>query len=178
MTGFLFPSTCTTFLLISTRETLPQNAQQKLYRLIPCNLERIYFFERKRAMYAQYSSNGKDILVHAYHLGVEPQEKVLTGKGMKRGLDPGIETRLGEEWDRIITEVDNSGVIQPRWCQWFSLRLFLQRCLCRGDHIIPSCELMPEVLWTRGCSPTSASMVLGYYDNYVPVPAATGGTAG
>ena len=32
----------------------------------------------------------------------------------------------------------------------------------RDDMIIP-------VIWTRGCSPTSASMVLNFYDHLTPI---------
>ena len=32
------------------------------------------------------------------------------------------------------------------------------------DHVVPHSENIPCVLWTRGCTPTSASMVLGYWD--------------
>lgn len=34
-----------------------------------------------------------------------------------------------------------------------------------GEHTI-SYNMMPWVSWTRGCAPTSASMVLGYWDEY------------
>jgi hypothetical protein len=37
-----------------------------------------------------------------------------------------------------------------------------------ADHTVTYPATIPCVLWTRGCTPTSASMVLGYWDNYDP----------
>ncbi len=35
-----------------------------------------------------------------------------------------------------------------------------------GDHTVPNIKRMPQILWCRGCTPTSTSMILGYYDNW------------
>jgi subtilisin-like proprotein convertase family protein len=35
-----------------------------------------------------------------------------------------------------------------------------------ADHTVQYPEYVPEILWCRGCTPTSASMALGYWDNY------------
>ena len=35
-----------------------------------------------------------------------------------------------------------------------------------ADHTVQHPEYVPQILWCRGCTPTSASMVLGYWDNY------------
>ena len=36
-----------------------------------------------------------------------------------------------------------------------------------GEHCVNG-DMIPQISWTRGCSPTSASMVLGYWDMYNP----------
>ena len=69
-------------------------------------LERIYFLPRMRAMYTEYSANGQKVLVHSFLLGVEPPEKVLTGKGMKRDPEPKTMSRLAQEWAKIRREVE------------------------------------------------------------------------
>jgi hypothetical protein len=69
-------------------------------------LERIYFLERMRAMYTEYSANGQEVLIQSFHLGAEPQEKVLTGKGMKGTPEPEAMSRLAEEWEKITKEVE------------------------------------------------------------------------
>jgi hypothetical protein len=37
-----------------------------------------------------------------------------------------------------------------------------------ADHTVTYPDTIPCVLWARGCTPTSTSMVLGYWDNYDP----------
>jgi hypothetical protein len=37
--------------------------------------------------------------------------------------------------------------------------------LFASDHFIKTPSLIPRILWCRGCTPTSASMVVGYWDN-------------
>jgi hypothetical protein len=69
-------------------------------------LERIYFIERMRTMYSEYSANGQNVLLHSYHLGVEAHEKALTGRGLKRALEPEVKSRLDEEWAKIRREVE------------------------------------------------------------------------
>jgi hypothetical protein len=68
-------------------------------------LERIYFFERNRSQYFEFSSNGQSILVHSYNLEIEPVEKVLTRRGMKVVLGPEMFSRISAEWDKIKMEV-------------------------------------------------------------------------
>lgn len=69
-------------------------------------MERIYFLERMRAMYFEYSANGQKVLVQSFHLGVEPHEKVLTGKGMKMTPGPEAMSRITEAWAKIRREVE------------------------------------------------------------------------
>jgi hypothetical protein len=69
-------------------------------------IERIYFFERIRAMYTEYSGNGQKALVHSFQLVVEPHEKVLIGKGMKRTPEPEAMSRIAQEWTKIRREVE------------------------------------------------------------------------
>ena len=49
---------------------------------------------------------------------------------------------------------------------WFILMISLSFSLTAfgADHLVAYWENIPCVLWCRGCAPTSASMVLGYYD--------------
>lgn len=68
-------------------------------------LERIYFLERNRTQYFEFSSKGRSILVHSYSLEVEPAEKRLTRKGTKVVLRPERLSRITEEWDKIKKEV-------------------------------------------------------------------------
>jgi hypothetical protein len=68
-------------------------------------LERIYFLERNRSQYFEFSSKGRIILVHSYSLEVEPVEKRLTRKGTKVVLKPEMLSRITEEWDKIKKEV-------------------------------------------------------------------------
>jgi hypothetical protein len=68
-------------------------------------LERIYFLERERTQYFEFSSKGRSILVHSYNLAVEPVEKRLTRKGTKVVLRPEMLSRITEEWDKIKKEV-------------------------------------------------------------------------
>ncbi len=41
---------------------------------------------------------------------------------------------------------------------------FFPATVIGADHVVDHSENMPCVLWCRGCSPTSATMVLGYWD--------------
>ena len=35
-----------------------------------------------------------------------------------------------------------------------------------ADHTVTYPKLVPEIMWCRGCTPTSAAMAMGYWDNY------------
>jgi len=49
-------------------------------------------------------------------------------------------------------------------CMALFTSLFLPTFAVAADHLVDNSENIPCVLWCRGCTPTSASMVLGYWD--------------
>ncbi|OGC43332.1 hypothetical protein A2Y85_05040 [candidate division WOR-3 bacterium RBG_13_43_14] len=67
--------------------------------------------------------------------------------------------------DKRITVTEN----EAKWIedQWNNVR---QRVRSRANHWIDGRnDVVPAYIWVAGCSPTSATMVLGYYDWYSPI---------
>jgi hypothetical protein len=80
-------------------------------RTTSTTLERIYFLERTRSQYFEFSSNGLSVLINSYSLEVEPAEKVLTLKGKKSVSQTGEQTaseglsEISDAWRKIEQEV-------------------------------------------------------------------------
>ncbi len=46
--------------------------------------------------------------------------------------------------------------------------VFLSGSALASAHYVKYHSLIPQLLWCQGCTPTSTSMAMGYWDNYVP----------
>ena len=112
-------------------------------------LERIYFLGLGHGDYLEFSGNGQTVLIHAYDLEVKAAEEVLTRKGEKIVPEPDVAAAIAQAWDDA-EDGAAKGPGEPK-----------------ADHFINNPDFVPEVLWCRGCTPTSASMAIGYWDNYV-----------
>jgi len=105
-------------------------------------LEHYYFLGLGRGQYFEFSSGKKRILIEAYLLQPENPEKILNRKGQKIEPLPRIMTEIKDNWEEIVVE----GSL--------------------ADHTVDYPDLVPDIDWCRGCTPTSASMAIGYWDNY------------
>ncbi|MBN2098470.1 MAG: hypothetical protein JW753_02620 [Dehalococcoidia bacterium] len=119
-------------------------------------LARIYFLGLARGRWFEFG-DGSGILINAQSLEVKATEEVLISEGKSAAPDPIAQQAVEEEWERWEATVREGG-------EWAAADRII--------HIIDNDECVPDVLWTRGCGPTAASMVLGFWDNYV---AGTGG---
>ncbi len=112
-------------------------------------LTRSYFLGLGHGQWFEFASGGGTVLMRAQSLDIEPADEVLVYRGNKVVPDPAVQSAMDEEWQRLEAEAFAAG-------DWAS-----------SMHAVDNSILIPtDVQWCRGCTPTSASMVLGYYDNY------------
>lgn len=55
--------------------------------------------------------------------------------------------------------------VRSKWAMHFEGPL--PQAKGRGDVTVPNYELIPEIIWTQGCTPTAATMAIGYWDHYL-----------
>ena len=106
-------------------------------------LEHYYFLGLGRGQYFEFVSETKKILIEAYLLDVKSPEIILDRKGKKIEPIPEIMSEIDGKWEQIISDAS------------------------LAEHTVDYPDLVPDVDWCRGCSPTAASMAIGYWDNYV-----------
>jgi hypothetical protein len=106
-------------------------------------LSRYYFLGNGRGQHFEFVAGNQKILIEAYLLQVKSLEKVLdrSDKQVRSGSEIPAAVRI--EWEKAPT----AGVA--------------------ADHIINYYELLPDIDWCRGCTPTATSMAIGFWDNWV-----------
>jgi len=105
--------------------------------------QRVYYFGPGQE-YCSFSVDGKEYLIHAGFLRAHEGSEFF---GRERVKNADLERRTREKWD-IYLNHPNAGTRQD-------------------SAYIPN---VPYIDWTYGCSPTAASMILWYWDQYAPSP--------
>lgn len=105
--------------------------------------QRIYYFGPGQE-YCAFSVNGDEYLIHAGFLRAYDPAVFFNGTITR---DATLERLTRDKWDAYLND-PNAGTRQD-------------------STYIPN---VPFIDWTYGCSPTAASMILWYWDQYAPSP--------
>ncbi|MBN1352070.1 T9SS type A sorting domain-containing protein [candidate division KSB1 bacterium] len=106
-------------------------------------LNRYFFLDIVRGQLFEFISPKDTVFVHAYSLEVEPRSTLISKNLPIKTASPEMQNEIQSAWQQVRSSAPIA------------------------DHTVNNPELIPPILWCRGCSPTSASMVLGYWDNMV-----------
>lgn len=114
-------------------------------------LSRYYFLGRDRGQFFEFSVDSRRVLIEAYQLAPKQTEQVLVLRGKKRTPNQQMRIDMDASWKQatmiqLITNTTGGA---------------------DGEVTVTNPHLVPDVDWCRGCTPTSASMVIGYWDNFV-----------
>ena len=130
-------------------------AQAEAARHIPpasLRLDTIYLFDPHEEYY-EFASGEQRILVNVDSLEcITPAEAL--GKHRGRGTDAVTQRNIAEAWEQMIDRTPRiapSGESDVLWI----------------PTLIPMWRVIPIVNWTWWCVPTSQTMILCFYDNYV-----------
>ena len=78
---------------------------KKLLSAQKVSLEKLYFFERERAPYFEFTAQGKSILLNQYNLEAAEANEILTKKGKKPIPDLNEMDEITAEWDKSKKEL-------------------------------------------------------------------------
>lgn len=108
-------------------------------------LSRIYFLGQ-RGIYFEFESEGNLATIHAFSLEHESIPRVA-----RTAETPLHRQKVDAAWQEVARQGSDQVLVPGA-------------SLAEGDYRVMYWENIPCVFWTRGCTPTSASMVLGLWD--------------